>query len=429
MARADLVERARQVDEIRRGLSHPSGAIRVHEGGFIFEKPPYPRITNVESVLKRDPEYRHAPRLNLFSGRVEWMGTPLCDTVITTVRLELERDYHLRSTPSDLHSVINVLAASQAYHPIRDYLAGLRWDGRPRLSELFSKYAGAEAAHPLVGVFGSKFMISAVARVMEPGCQVDTMVVLQGPQGLGKSSFFRVLASSPWFRDDPIDIRHKDASMALEGVWIYEMAELSSIRVRDAESNKAFLSRRIESFRRPYERTVTQSPRQNVFCGTTNEMAFLSDPTGARRFWAVTVRREPDLSALKADRDQLWAEAVELYHEGHPWHLSLAQSRALVDYQAIFQHEDPWLSRIAIWAAGEDELTIPRILDKCIEKPKERQTKGDQLRIGGLLHFLGYEKTRSQVNGVRATRWEKRHTCHYSATPSAEVVAPLKSDE
>jgi predicted P-loop ATPase len=412
MGRADVIAqdeqaRAKEIDRVRRMLAHPRGAIEVDGNTVRFLKPPYPRVTNVEVVLTQDSMLRQAPRLNLFSGLVEWNGEPLTDEHITICRLQLERTYELKASPSDLHAIIKVIAAQVAYHPVVDWLESLRWDGVPRAGELFTRYAGASSA-PILEVFGRKFLISAVARVMQPGCQVDTMPVLQGAQGLGKSSFFRALAGDDWFRDDPIDIRHKDASMALEGVWIYEMAELSSVRVRDAESTKAFLSRRVESFRRPYERTVTRIPRQVVFVGTTNESAFLSDPTGARRYWPVPVVSMPDLHALHADREQLWAEAFEAYQSGAVWHLTTAEAAALVSHQAVFQHEDPWAPLIASHAATLKYVTVPEILTDCLDKPKDRQTKGDQLRIAGILQALGYARVRVRSDSGRAWAWERQ---------------------
>jgi predicted P-loop ATPase len=280
------------------------------------------------------------------------------------------------------------------YHPIRDYLNGLRWDGRERLAGLLARYAGAEDTE-INRTLSERFAISCVARVMKPGAKVDTVLILAGRQGLGKSTFFRALAGEQWFRDTALDIRNKDAFLALRGAWLYEMAELASMRARDAETVKAFLSATVDHYRKPYARNMVAQPRQCVFVGSTNEPSFLRDPTGA-----------PDVAAVERDRDQLWAEALALYQQGRIWWLE--SDAALEDSHERYQHEDPWESAIRDWlAGGSDRFTVTDVLTEAIRMDLDKQAKHHEMRVGGILARLGYEKRRVRVGGARAYRWSR----------------------
>src|SRR5207302_2361727 len=167
---------------------------------------------------------------------------------------------------------------------------------------------------------GPKFLMGAVARVFAPGCQMDTILVLEGDQGLGKSTAVQFLGGHEWVRDITGELHTKDAALNIQGVWIGEMAELASIRKSDQEIIKGFISRRIDHYRPPYGRNSVDRPRHTVFIATTNESEYLQDPAGARRFWPVECTRI-DLVGLERDRDQLRPEAVGLYRARKPWHL------------------------------------------------------------------------------------------------------------
>jgi putative DNA primase/helicase len=252
-------------------------------------------------------------------------------------------------------------------------------------------------------------MISCVARIMQPGAKVDTVLILAGPQGYGKSTFFRALAGAEWFRDSAIDLRNKDAYMALRGAWLYEMAELAAMRPRDAETVKAFLSAQVDHYRPPYGRHQVEQARQCVFVGTTNEPSFLNDPTGARRFWPATVERMPRTAEVERDRVQLWAEAVEAYKANERWWLELNESIDLGDAHEQYQHEDPWQPKIARWLDDPTNsnrgFTVEDVLNHAIKRDDDKQTKGDEMRVGGILTAIGYSRKRAQVNGARAYRW------------------------
>jgi predicted P-loop ATPase len=222
--------------------------------------------------------------------------------------------------PATAAVAVQLVAADCPYHPVRTYLDGLEWDGTPRLDTWLVAYLGAEnnAYHRAVG---PKALIQAVARAYSPGYKADHVLILEGPQGSGKSSVVAALAPDQgWYCDEIADLGSKDAAQDLCGKWIVELAELSAMKRSEVERTKAFVSRRVDHYRASYGRRSQDHPRQCVFLGTTNGDAYLGDETGNRRYWPSAVGAIK-LDELRRDRDQLWAEAVAAYHAGTAWHL------------------------------------------------------------------------------------------------------------
>lgn len=260
-------------------------------------------------------------------------------------------DEHLTCLTAWLQSIIPVrrdvvqnaviaVSKSRSFHPVREYLKALVWDQAPRLTSWLKRYLGAKDHAAYLEAVGPKFLIGVVARVFQPGCQMDTMLVLEGNQGLGKSTAVQFLAGRDWARDITGDLSTKDAVLNIQGVWIGEMAELTAIRRAEQEHIKAFISRRIDRYRPPYGRNTVDRPRHCSFVATTNEHEYLQDPTGARRFWPVECT-SIDLVGLERDRDQLWAEAVHRYKAAERWHLDATETRQAAVEQDARQRLSP----------------------------------------------------------------------------------------
>jgi predicted P-loop ATPase len=222
---------------------------------------------------------------------------------------------------------IQSVAREYPFHPVRDYLHALNWDGTPRLNRWLTQYFGVETS-PYVRAVGDRFLISAVARVEQPGCKADQVLILEGPQGALKSSALQALAN-PWFTDHLSNLGSKDAAMEVAGVWLVEVSELDALTKASNSAMKSFVSRRSDRFRPPYGKHVVDHPRQCVFAGTINPVeGYLNDLTGARRFWPV-VCGDINLETLIRDRDQLWAEALVRFQAGMPWWLDTPELEAL----------------------------------------------------------------------------------------------------
>jgi hypothetical protein len=255
-------------------------------------------------------------------------------------------------------------------------------------------------------------LIGAVKRIFEPGCKHDTATVLMGEQGARKSSFWQALGGA-FFSDALGDISSKDDLMILHRSWIMEWAELDHIMGRKhAGQVKAFLSQSTDLFRVPYGKATEAFPRRGIIVGSTNRSTgFLQDDTGNRRFWVVpttcTETNPIDTPTLMAERDAIWAGAVEAYRDGQhnflPPELATIVSRENENYQV----ENPWKAPIADWLAKpsnfDAELTSETILTKAIAKPTERQTRADQMQVAAIMRELGYGKVRRTVAG--AQRW------------------------
>ncbi len=225
--------------------------------------------------------------------------------------------YGLRNVGRDVvHEAINLRAGEQSFHPVRDRLDGLRWDRKRRLYDFLPTYFGAENTF-YTRTIGRLFLIQMVARIYEPGCKADYMLIIEGDQGKLKSSACEALAGQ-WFSDQLPDLSHKDSSQHLRGKWLIEIAELHTFKRTEVNLLKGYLARRVERYRPSYGRREVVEPRQTVFIGSSNSDQYLGDVTGGRRFWPFKAHKI-DLAAIRRDRDQLFAEAVELYLVGVWW--------------------------------------------------------------------------------------------------------------
>ena len=241
------------------------------------------------------------------------------DADLASLTAYLDRVYHIFS-PSKLKNALLTITAERSFHPIKEYLEGLpEWDRKKRLETLLIDYLGAEGSS-YVRAVTRKTLVAAVARVYEPGIKFDTVLVLSGPQGIGKSMFFAKLGGV-WFSDSLTisDMRDKTGAEKLQGFWIMEIGEMNGIKKVEVETVKSFASRQDDKFRVAYGTVVESHPRQCVICGTSNSQHFLRDVTGNRRFWPVQVTGECEKHPWNMDKallEQIWAEALTLYNAG-----------------------------------------------------------------------------------------------------------------
>ncbi|MEO5951567.1 MAG: virulence-associated E family protein [Chloroflexia bacterium] len=295
---------------------------------------------------------------------------------------------------------IDARAMECKFHPLREHLAALSWDGVVRIDKWLSKYLGAESG-PYASRIGEMFLISMVARVFEPGCKVDYMLVLEGPQGAGKSTACSILGRE-WFSDCMPEVTGgKDVSQHLAGKWLIEIAEMSAMNRAETSHLKAFVTRSSEQYRPPYARKEILQPRQCVFIGTTNKSVYLRDETGGRRFWPLKVGTI-DSVGLKADRDQLLAEAVKQYQCGKQWYPDAEFERLYIkpEQQARFE-TDPWehhiRSRLELFKS--EKVYIRDLLIDELHIEPGRQSRSDSLRVAHILEHLGWIRLKKDSKG------------------------------
>jgi predicted P-loop ATPase len=428
-------------------------------------------LFNAALAFRKDPEWAGVLAFNEFTGvitlckappwehGVEFKERPFEDADGRQATLWLQ-ELGIHADSKIVFEAIAAVAEENRFHPVREYLDELVWDGTPRLDNWLETYmkvspeegllepdAGATAKDQkayqkavdgrkaCVKAVGTRWMIGAVARIYEPGCQLKTALILGGDQDLLKSTALATLGD-PWFTDQVPDLSSKDALLQLAGVWIIEFAELTSFHGKDAKTIKAFMTTRSDRYRAPYGRLVANHPRQCAFAATTNERNYLHDPTGGTRFWCVWCAAEADIERLKADRNQLWAEAVYRYRAGEKWYLHEADLRAVAKEITEDHYEDgPWDSIILDHLRNKTVTSTRAILRDCIDKRVQDRTKRDEMEVAKVLTHLRWVKKQCRSGTNRGKNfyyapegWKDREATGPEAkTP--EVAGQEEDDE
>lgn len=291
-----------------------------------------PTAPNMIIILRNDPRLKDKIALNEFSyrpvvrGDLPWRKMATSenwrDSDDSCLRNYLEKVYQITG-PGKVNDALLEVMARNRFHPIREYLLALIWDDLPRIDRMLIDYLGADDT-PYVWMVTRKMLVAAVARVFVPGIKFDHVLVMVGPQGIGKSYIIKLLGQQ-WHSDSIVTVSGKEAYEQLQGAWLIEMAELSATRKAEAEAVKHFISKQEDSYRVAYGRQISIFPRQCVFIGTTNDVTFLKDKTGNRRFWPVGVGGDK-IKSLFTDMtpdeiNQIWAEAVSAWQEGESLYL------------------------------------------------------------------------------------------------------------
>lgn len=346
-------------------------------------------ITNLMLFLDGLPDLGTRLCWNELAQRVEWNREPIDDGHLVDIRVLLEAE-GFEPNVNDLLPAVVRHAKKHAYHPVRDYLDGLKWDGRPRLDLWLHLCLGAPNTQ-FNRLVGRRTLIAAVARAYKPGCKVDTVLVLEGPQGIKKSSAIATLFGEDWTAESVnLFDQHNKMVMAMMGSWVVELAEFIAIAKRDQNTVKGMLSMRSDRVVLPYAKMATDHPRQCIFFGTINpgEMGYLTDSTGNRRYWPVEVV-QADLKLIERQRDQLWAEALAAYRDGERWWLD-AEEQKLAERETGDREEyDVWDEILADKISMHQTMTIAKALYE-LGVPHERMDKRAQMRASASLKRLGF---------------------------------------
>ncbi len=419
---------------------------KVYEQGFMteeqFEKAkkqlfdPFSTLTplkfkpdklNLRTILEQDSRMKGRFRKNDFTNQysiVPLYGPQrereLKDSDIKLIEDFLQRCYSMGPKTTDISSQVELLASlpSNTYHPLQDWLITCyrQWDKKPRIDGWLIEYLNApteaegQDISRLLKEVGTKWLLACVKRAFEPGSKFDNVLILKGSQGSYKSTALSILGGE-WFSDTPLNLQSKDAMMALQGVWIYEFAELDSMDRTTQNRVKAFLSSSTDRFRGAYERFTTNQKRTTVFCGTTNLQEFLKDETGNRRHWVIETG-DIDIDSLRRDVMHIWGEAFSLMMEHHDNHytvkrdvqlwMSKEDEQAYENLRRRYVETDVWEDTVREFMGETGGKSITEILNKLggntgYGTPTQtiKFSRTDRYRVRGILMKLGFKETRS----------------------------------
>lgn len=371
-------------------------------------------LTNLMHHLRNLPALGKELRFNELSYQPEWRGKPIEDPDLVDIRLILEQE-GFPPPDKDVRAAVDRCARENSYNPVADYLTSLNWDGSPRIERWMVRLLGAPDTD-FVRLISPKVMISAVARALDPGCKVDTVLVIEGPQGIKKSTAIATLFGEEYTAESvSLFEQHNKMVMAMMGAWVVELAEFIAIARSNQNSVKGLLSMRKDKVVLPYAKMSSTHPRRCVFFGTINpdETGYLTDSTGNRRYWPVSATKA-DVDGIRRNRDQLWAEAVHRYRAGERWWLEPEEEGLAQEAQSQREEEDAWAEplRNKIKSEAENGRSYPEItVDQALTLlgiPHERKDKRAQMRAGACLKSLGYERVTERENGKPKKFWRRK---------------------
>lgn len=348
-------------------------------------------------------------RFNDLLQEVELDGE-FIDTSTAKLELVVTHRQNLKGCREDVSDCLVKIAKENSYSPVGEYLERVHqeYGADPELiASVAARHLGTD--EPVHQILVKRFLIAAVARALKPGCKHDCSLILQGPQGYGKSTFFKILASEPWFDDSLGSSSDKDEKLKLHRSWMVEWAELETVfRRRDVSQVKAFMSSAVDILRPPFGRSIQTLKRASVIVGTTNQTQFLADTTGNRRFWVVPINGPLDLAKLRADRDRIWAAAVALYKDDQQWWLTAEENKAVDANRSQYESVDPWLNPIEEYIEGMPSVTTEAIMTNALELEKSKHNSGQARRVADIMRQLGWGQTPNPVvhNGVRKRVWK-----------------------
>jgi predicted P-loop ATPase len=373
-----------------------------------------PILSNLILYLREHPAWKGVLGFDEFNLRVVIRKRPpwgdeapdaaLADHHESHVRVWFEGEEDIIAAHGNIGRAIQAAARANCFNPPRNHFDALApiWDDKPRADNWLSTYFHVDDT-PYTRAVGLRWLISIVARIYRPGCQADHMLVLEGPQGQGKSTALRILAlRDEWFTDRLSHISSKDAALELAGMLIVEIGELDALLRATASASKSYLTRRYDRYRPPYGKHPIRHPRQCIFAGTINPPAggYLKDATGSRRIWPVYCNGKIDLEALARDCEQLWAEAIVRFKRGEKWHLETPELEALATAEQALRYEaDEWQEPIEKYLKGRNDTSVTEILEHALGiKPKDRTSSAEK-RVVKILTRLGF--TRNRPRGVK----------------------------
>lgn len=369
-------------------------------------------LSNIYLILRDHPAWRGVIGWCEFSMRAlklkpppyggtvgEWEGA---DDTYAAMWLTQQPDIQMTPNSGRVAEAVEAAAKANPVHPVRDYLFGLPpHDGTPRLDMWLIDCLGVEDSS-YVRLVSRWYLMGMIGRVMVPGSKFDYCLVLEGTQGKGKSAALSILGGE-WYADTDLDLHNKDAMASLQGVWLYEFPELGSLARTEALKQKSFLSRQKDKYRPVYGRRDITSPRQGVFAGSTNEWEWNKDPTGGRRFWPVDCAGEFRLDLLAANRDQLFAEALQAWQSGERYHPTPQEQKDLFDPEQLAREvPDGIVDYLYDWVNKQvAPFSMAQAIVEGLGLTPDKMTRDLQTRVGIALRKLGCVRVEKRLHTVR----------------------------
>lgn len=386
--------RLRAVQGAGRATPHAAWGLVLGKSGA-----PEPCLHNAVALLRNAHDWGKGPRLGFdaFSGRCMLDGRAVLEADELELTMWLQRGWSSRFGEGVATKALRAACFARTYDALTDSVAGLVWDGVPRVDTFAETYLAAEGTlHHRAA--GRVLLLSMAARALRPGCKVDTMVILEGGQGTKKSTAAQILGG-PFFAELHATVGTQASFEQVEGAWLMEVGELDAMGKAELSAAKKFMSSLSDRYRKAYARTVTDVPRRCVMIGTTNNSVYLRDETGGRRWLPIACRGEVDAVGLRRDRDLLLAEAVHRVRGGEIWWMEDADELAAAKLEVDERYEtDPWDERVAVYVAGRASVAIDEVLGALLV-PVETRDQRVANRVAKILVHAGWR---------RGWRWNAR---------------------
>lgn len=378
------------------------GLLLTRKGG------PHCNLHNASTILENDPSLKNIVHYDEFLQRVLTQNSPLRewkDEDDLRITRYIQGELHIPGMGRDtVAQAIYYIACQNKRNCVRDWLDSLQHDGIARVDSFFEDCFGADSSE-YTRAASKNFWLSMIARIYRPGCKVDHMVVLEGAQGVGKSTALQIIGG-PYFAEQHESATNPKAfAEILQGKWLVEISEMDAFSRVEVNRVKQTISCPSDRFRASYARHATDHPRQCIFAGTTNRDDWNRDETGARRFWPIACKGSVQLELVRQNREQLFAEAVARHKAGEThWLMPDAETKAEQDerYQG-----DPWLPEIEGIIKGEAEVTTAHVAGK-LNIALERRDRATEMRIGACLRFLGWIRHRQRGGDKRAYVYRRK---------------------
>jgi predicted P-loop ATPase len=364
------------------------------ESADLDVSPAIPNLSTCVRILEKDPDFKDRFYFDEFLNRIITGNPPQewCDADDIHLTVEIQRKKKMPKMGHDtVAKAVIAVASKNKKNCAKDWLESLRWDKEPRIAHFFEDHFGAEGT-AYTRAASKNFWISIVARICQPGCKADYMVILEGSQGVRKSMALETIGG-PYYADSEEPVSSKDFFQSLQGKFLIEIAEMDSFSKADVTRVKAIVTRRVDRFRESYGHHAKDHPRQCIFVGTTNKDDWNRDSTGARRFWPIKCT-DIDVEAIRKYREQFFAEALVRFNAGETWWEMPAKETEAE--QSHRYDDDVWSEDISKFIRAKDSVTVREILLECLRFELLDISKPDQMRVADCLRRLKWFKSKKK---------------------------------